>query len=80
MLKTSRFNGLMSNPTPSIQPTLQELGGIPDYLQEALGGQMGKCSSIATMGSLTSKSQTSSECREAITKETETTEDVVFSI
>ena len=37
---------------------LEELGGLPDYLLEALGGQMTKCSSIVTAG--TAKSQASS--------------------
>lgn len=64
---TSR-NGLTGPPSSL---TLQELGGIPDYLQEALSGQMDKCVSIATLGSLTSKSQASSD-REAVTRETET--------
>ena len=36
----------------------EELGGMPDYLLEALGGEMMKCSSIVTAG--TAKSQASS--------------------
>lgn len=64
----------------------EELGGMPDYLLEALGGQMTKCSSIVTAG----KSQASStlaswleaieEPTEAETKKMWMSEDKILSI
>ena len=51
----------------------EELGGMPDYLLEALGGEMMKCSSIVTAGTVKSQASAGSgaDWLEAIEEPTE---------
>ena len=67
----------------------EELGGMPDYLLEALGGEMMKCSSIVTAGTVKSQASAGSgaDWLEAIEEPTEaegemwkSSNPVIFSI